>query len=76
MVRLSRTANRAYVNFGTAAEDEEGALNIRAKWESLCTQRLMFTEEVARNFVGPEVTVEAGFAETVERNVSTKLAAV
>ena len=76
MVILSRTQKSAYVSLGTAAAgDADGALNILAKCESLYTQRLMLTAEVARNFVGPDDTVDAGLAVTVERNVSTVLAA-
>ena len=76
IVRLSRMAKSAKVIFGTVAAGEvEGALNMRAKQESLYTQRLMLTAEVAINFVGPELTVAAGFAETVDWRVSTALAA-
>lgn len=77
MVRLSRIANNAYDSLGTAAAGEvEGPppLNILAKHESLYTQRLMFTDDVARNLVGPEETDDAGFAVTVDESVSTALA--
>lgn len=75
MVIESRMANRAYDSLGIAAAgDEEGPPNILANWESLYTQRLILTEEVAMNLVLPEVTAEAFFDETVEDIVSTVFA--
>lgn len=78
MVMLSRTANKAKDNFGTTAaaeEDFEGAPNILTKHESLYIDRLMFTDEVARNLAGPAETLDAGFEDTVDVSVSTVLAA-
>ena len=61
IVMLSRMANNAYDSLGTtAAGDDDGAPNIRAKHESLYTHRLMFTDDIAKNFVGPEETEDAG----------------
>lgn len=75
IVRESRRANNAYEILGIAATgDEGGPPNILANCESLYTHRDMLTDEVARNFVVPDVIVEAGFAETVDKAVSTVLA--
>ena len=75
IVMLSLTAKRAKESLGTTAAGEaEGAPNILAKHESLYMDRLMLTDDVARNLVPPAETFEAGFAVTVERKVSTVLA--
>lgn len=75
MVNESRTANKAYDSLGIAAAgEEEGAPNIFANCESLYTQILMLTEEVAMNLVLPEVTADAFFDETVDDMVSTVFA--
>ena len=78
MVRESRRANNAYEILGMAAAAGDEATppppNILANCESLYTQRDMLTDEVAKNLVVPEVTVEAGFADTVDTAVSTVLA--
>jgi len=75
IVKLSRTANRAYESRGTAAAgDDDGPPNMRTNRESLYTHQLMFTDEVARNLAGPDETVEAGFEEKVEVSVSTVFA--
>jgi hypothetical protein len=75
MVRESRMANKAYDSLGIVAPgDEEGAPNIFANCESLYTQILMLTEEVAMNFVLPEVTADAFLDETVDDIVSTVFA--
>jgi len=61
IVILSRRQKSAIVSFGTAAAGEaDGAPNILAKHESLYTHKLMLTEEVARNFVAPDDTLDAG----------------
>jgi hypothetical protein len=76
IVKLSRTAKRAYESFGTtaAAVDEAGAPNIRAKQESLYTQRLIFTDDVATNLAAPDDTADAGLDNAVDVRVSTALA--
>ena len=75
MVMLSRRANKAYDSLGTAAAgDADGAPNMRAKHESLYTQRLMFTEDVAMNLAVLGETVDTGFEDTVDWKVSTALA--
>ncbi|MBV36053.1 MAG: hypothetical protein CMP47_11490 [Rickettsiales bacterium] len=75
IVMLSRMANNAYDSLGTtAAEDDDGAPNIRAKHESLYTHRLMFTDDIAKNFVGPGETEDACLQVRVDVRVSTVLA--
>lgn len=75
IVMLSRMANNAYDSLGTtAAGDDDGAPNIRAKHESLYTHRLMFTDDIAKNFVGPEETEDACLQVRVDVRVSTVLA--
>jgi len=77
IVRESRMANKAYDSLGIAdVGDEDAAPNIFANCESLYTHMLILTDEVARNFVDPEETADADFAETVEESVSTMFAVV